>query len=144
MKNIFYLLLTTLLFVFVANSPTFGMESDYDPVKVENVIYCDCLVYEQVAPILETSNEFAEPLLPKMQIENSLQCSYFIDGYKCRDNIEGEKQFYTTTNENIQNYMIVATATVAKRDRKYKNRFYFNTKSKNDFSKVISNSLNWH
>ena len=117
MKNIFYLLLTTLLFVFVANSPTFGMESDYDPVKVENVIYCDCPVYAQVAPILEISNEFAQPLLSKMQIENSLQCSYFIDGYKCRDNIEGEKQGYTTTNENLQNYIIVATATVAKRYR---------------------------
>ena len=131
MKNIFYLLLTTLLFVFVANSPTFGMEADYDPVKVENVIYCDCLVYEQVAPNLETSNEFAEPLLPKMQIENSLQCSYFIDGYKCRDNIEGEKQSYTTTaNYNFQNYTPTDTATVAKRDRRSNNIAYIEKDNK--------------
>lgn len=125
MKNIFYLLLTTLLFVFVANSPTFAHESDYDQVKVEQSIYCPCAICYVSEIETQIEKEFAQPLLHKMQIQDyCLLCSYFLDGNKFRDNVEGENQSYNYTNYNIQSSLIVDTATDAKRDREINKSMY--------------------
>ena len=115
MKNIFYLLLTTLLFVFVANSPTFGMEADYDPVKVENVIYCDCVAYVHELPTAEIQKEFAT-VKPLELRQNENFGIFFQDGIcLSRDNTETQRTFYKVLNLHqtiFENFATVISSSI--------------------------------
>lgn len=101
MKNIFFLLLTTLLFVFVANqSFGFDSEADNDPVKFEHGIYCVCVDYVHELPTTEVQKEFVT-VQPLDIRQNENFGIFFAQGtYRSRDNIESEKQSYKDIYKN--------------------------------------------
>lgn len=94
MKHFFSIIMLMLCLFVTGQSFAFEQTDDYDPVKVENIIYCDCVAYVHELPTQEVK-EFAT-VQPLEKRQNETFGIFFQDGnYKSRDNVEIEKQIYS-------------------------------------------------